>query len=185
MERTDISQKFPLESSIPNFELPNVDGRSLGSKYFEGSRCSLIVFTCNHCPYVKGSEMMLIELAKNFEKDGLRVLAISSNDAAQYPEDSFENMKLKSKELKLPYPYLYDESQEVARKFDAACTPECYLFDANAKLVYHGAITDRPKDASATRNDLLSVAVKQLLEGQKPNPAFSNPIGCSIKWKRI
>ncbi len=183
MQRDTRSTKFPLGSQLPSFSLPNVDGRQIGSDFFKGAKAGLVVFTCNHCPYVKGSEQMLIDIVRNFEERGLKTLSISSNDAAQYPEDSFEKMKENAQQLKFPYPYLYDESQEVARMFDAACTPECFLFDAAQRLVYQGAITDRPREGGSKRADLLSPAIEAVLQGQKPNPDFNHPIGCSIKWR--
>lgn len=184
MQRDTRSQKFPLGSKLPAFKLPNVDGREIEStQYFKSTKAALIAFTCNHCPYVKGSENLLIDIVRTFESKGLRAITISSNDAVQYPEDSFEKMAEKAKELALPYPYLYDQSQEVARLFDAACTPECFLFDQNQMLVYQGAITDRPKEKDAQRKDLLSPAIEMVLSGKKPSVEFNHPIGCSIKWK--
>lgn len=184
MQRELKSQKFELGSSLPVFELPATDGSSKGSDYLKEGKASLVAFTCNHCPYVKGSEDMLIKIVNRYMADGLRVVAISSNDAVQYPEDSFVKMKEKSVSMKLPYPYLYDESQEVAKLFDAECTPEFYLFDQDQKLVYHGTINDSPRDPSKVTKDYLSNAITSVLEGQKPEPAFINPIGCSIKWRR-
>ena len=183
MQRDTRSQKFPLGSGMPGFSLPNVDGRTLGNDFFQGAKAALVVFTCNHCPYVRGSEQMLIEIVRKFESRGLKTLSISANDAEQYPEDSFEKMKEHAQQLKLPYPYLYDESQQVARAFDAACTPECFLFDADMRLVYQGALTDRPKDLGAARQDFLSPAIEAALQGAKPRPDFNHPIGCSIKWR--
>lgn len=183
MERDTSSDKFPLGSKLPHFHLPNVDGRHIGNEYLRGAKAALVVFTCNHCPYVKGSEAELLLVAKEYEKSGLKTVAINSNDAAKYPEDSFEKMKENAKNMGLPYPYLYDESQQVARLFDAACTPECYLFDAGHTLIFHGTINDNLQNASLAKNHYLAEAVKQALEGQKPEPAFVHPIGCSIKWK--
>lgn len=183
MERSDTSSNFSIGSSMPKFSLPNVDDRTVTQEYFSGAKAALVVFSCNHCPYVIGSEEMLITIVRRFEGDGLRTVAISSNDAAKYPEDGFEQMKAKSLRMSLPYPYLYDQSQSVARAFDAACTPECYLFDATGKLVYHGTINDNPKDPSKARMDYLTPAISSVLEGQRPNPTFRHPIGCSIKWK--
>lgn len=183
MERDTRSQRFPLGSALPAFSLPNVDGRKLGDDYLLGAKAALVVFTCNHCPYVKGSEQMLIEIARRLESRGLKTVSISANDAAQYPEDSFDKMKQHAQQLKLPYPYLYDESQQVARAFDAACTPECFLFDEEMRLVYQGALTDKPKDSGAPRQDLLTPAIEAVLQGRKPNPDFHHPIGCSIKWR--
>src|SRR6185312_6595678 len=148
MQRETPSQKLPFGSPIPAFSLPNVDGSTISSDYFKGANAALIVFSCNHCPYVKGTDEMLLAAIRHFEPKGLKTVIISSNDAAQYPEDSFDNMKLKAKSFDFPCPYLYDEKQEVARAFDAACTPECYLFDGHGKLAYHGTINDNPKDPS-------------------------------------
>ena len=183
MERDARSEKFPIGSIMPDFELLNVDNSRLGSDWLKDGRAALVVFGCNHCPYVQGTEAMLIEIAKKYEKQGLRTVMINSNDAARYPEDSFAGMQKKAAALLLPYPYLHDESQSLARKFDASCTPECYLFDGSHHLVYQGAITDRPKESGTERKDLLSPAIEQVLTGKKPSPEFTHPIGCSIKWK--
>jgi peroxiredoxin len=168
---------------VPSFELVNVDGSRLGSQYLAGAKAGLVAFLCNHCPYVKGSEEMLMTIVKRFQPEGLKTLVINSNDAVKYPEDSFEKMQEKAIAHALPYPYLYDESQEVARSFDAACTPEFYLFDRDGKLAYHGTINDSPRDSSRVTKDYLSQAIEAVLEGRTPEPQFVHPLGCSIKWK--
>ncbi|WKZ57526.1 MAG: thioredoxin family protein [Bdellovibrionota bacterium] len=183
MQRESSSSKFPLGLALPTFKLPNVDGRTIGDEYLRGAKAALVVFTCNHCPYVKGSEQSLVSIVRRFEPAGLRVVAISANDATQYPEDSFEKMKEKSQSMKLPWPYLYDEQQNVAKLFDAACTPECYLFNAKGLLVYHGTINNSPKDPAAATVDYLSPAISQCLESGRCSPDYVHPIGCSIKWK--
>jgi peroxiredoxin len=183
MERETISGAFPIGSSLPSFELLNVDGKRLGSEYLAGAKARLVGFLCNHCPYVKGSEEMLISIVKKYQGEGLKTLVISSNDAVAYPEDSYEKMKEKAVAQALPYPYLYDETQQVARLFDAACTPEFYLFDRDGKLAYHGTINDSPRDPSRVTKDYLSKAIDSVLEGRTPNPQFVHPLGCSIKWK--
>ena len=183
MERETISTTFPLGSRVPSFELVSVDGERFGSQYLAGAKAGLVAFLCNHCPYVKGSEDMLISIVKRFQGDGLKTLVINSNDAVKYPEDSFEKMKEKAVSHALPYPYLYDESQDVARLFDAACTPEFYLFDRDGKLAYHGTINDSPRDPSRVTKDFLSKAIEAVLEGRTPEPQFVHPLGCSIKWK--
>lgn len=184
MERDEASSAFPLGSLIPSFKLPSTEGGEFSSDSLKGAKATLIVFTCNHCPYVQGSDALLIETVKKFHVDGLKVVAISANDSNQYPEDSFDMMKQKSEKLKLPYPYLYDESQQVARSFDAQCTPECYLFNKEGKLAYHGAINDSPRDASRVTKNFLEGAIAAVLEGSEPSPSFVHPIGCSIKWRR-
>ncbi len=183
MERETVSGSFPLGSRLPKFELLNVDGTRLGSDYLNGSKAALVAFLCNHCPYVKGSEDMLISIVKRFQADGLKTVVINSNDAGKYPEDSYEKMKEKAHALSLPYPYLHDESQSVARAFDAACTPEFYLFNRDGALAYHGTINDSPRDASKVTKDYLSKAIESVLEGRVPDPQFVHPLGCSIKWK--
>jgi peroxiredoxin len=183
MERDTISTAFPLGSKLPSFELANVDGKRIGSAYLSGAKAGLVAFLCNHCPYVKGSEEMLIAIVKKFQGDGLRTIAINSNDSVKYPDDSFEKMREKAATYALPYPYLHDESQDVARLFDAACTPEFYLFDREGALVYHGTINDSPRDPSRVTTDYLSRAIESVLEGRKPEPQFVHPLGCSIKWK--
>ena len=183
MERETSSGAFPLGSTLPSFELLNVDGKRLGTEYLKGAKAGLVAFLCNHCPYVKGSEDMLISIVKKYQADGLATVVINSNDAGKYPEDSYEKMKEKAVALSLPYPYLYDESQNVARLFDAACTPEFYLFDRHGKLAYHGTINDSPRDPSKVTKDYLSKAVESVLEGRTPEPQFVHPLGCSIKWK--
>lgn len=183
MERESISTTFPLGSALPSFDLLNVDGRRVGANYFKDAKAALVAFGCNHCPYVKGSEDMLIRVVNRFQSEGLKTVVINSNDAGKYPEDSFEKMKEKATAMSLPYPYLHDESQEVAKLFDAACTPEFYLFNQDGKLVYHGTINDSPRDASKVTKDYLSKAVEATLAGETPDPQFVHPLGCSIKWR--
>ncbi|MBX7136530.1 MAG: thioredoxin family protein [Oligoflexia bacterium] len=183
MQRDTRSTKFPIGSALPKFQLQNVDGKLLGSECLQGAKAALVVFSCNHCPYVQGTDALLLEIVKRFEPRGLKTVAISANDPVQYPEDGFAQMQTKAKTLKLPFPYLFDETQAVARAFDASCTPECYLFDGAGKLCYQGAITDRPKERDAERKDLLSPAIESTLSGKAPVPDFNHPIGCSIKWK--
>lgn len=183
MQRTESSSSLPLGSKLPAFKLKNVDGRMLDQSYLNG-RANLVGFLCNHCPYVKGSEEMLIEIVRRFEPQGLRAVTINSNDALTYPEDSFEMMQTKAREMNLPYPYLHDETQNVACLFDAACTPEFYLFDSSGTLVYHGTINDSPRDPAKVKQDYLSAAIAAILQAKQPDPAFVHPLGCSIKWKR-
>ncbi len=183
MERNAASATFGIGSKLPNFSLPSALGKHLGAEYLREGKAGLVAFVCNHCPYVKGSEEMLMRIVRRFEPHGLRAVAISSNDAAQYPEDSYEKMKEKAVQLGLPYPYLYDDSQEVAKQFDAACTPEIYLFDGAGKLAYHGAINDSPRDPSKVTKEHLTEAIEAVLAGRTPAAPFVNPLGCSIKWK--
>lgn len=183
MERTEGSAVFPVGSKLPEFTLKNVDGTSVSSLEFLGtSKALVVVFTCNHCPYVKGSEEFLIETLKRFESQGVKGLAINSNDPVKYPEDSFKKMQEKARAMQLPYPFLLDQDQVVARAFDAACTPECFLFNGQGLLVYHGAINDSHRDSSKVSQNHLGRAIEQLLAGLEVEPAYVHTIGCSIKW---
>ena len=183
MERTETSSTCGLGTKMPEFSLPATDGHSYTNSYFDGAKACLVIFTCNHCPYVKGSEKQMNTTIVEHLEAGLKVIAISSNDAEKYPDDSFEKMKEKSSELNLPYPYLYDETQAVAKSFDAACTPECYLFDGDKKLVFHGTINNSPRHPEEATENYLTKAVAQVLSGEAVEPSFVHPMGCSIKWK--
>lgn len=183
MERSNQSQILAFGSSMPSFSLPATTGIFVDKTFFADSVASLVVFSCNHCPYVKGSEPELIALVRELAPAGLRCVAISSNDATTYPDDSFELMKVKAKEMDLPYPYLYDESQSVAKAFDAACTPECYLFDSGKRLAFHGPINDSPRDPKLAQRHYLADAVRRVISGQLIEVPFVHPIGCSIKWR--
>ena len=183
MERTETSTECGIGCNMPEFSLPATDGQSYDQSYFDGAKACLVIFTCNHCPYVKGSEEQMNQTVVQHLEAGLKVLAISSNDAVKYPEDNFDKMKEKAAELKLPYPYLYDETQAVAKSFDAACTPECYLFDANKKLVFHGTINNSPRHPQEATENYLTKAIAQVIDGEAVDPAFVHPMGCSIKWK--
>ena len=180
MERENISEQLKIGDKVPSFSLVGTDGLTYSESYFTGARAVLVIFTCNHCPYVKGSEEALNSLIKNFLTQGLKVVAINANDALQYPEDSFEKMKEKT----WPYPYLYDETQSVAKAFDAACTPECYLFNSDLRLAFHGTINNSPRNPEGVTDNFLMTAITQVLETGKAQPEFAHPIGCSIKWKK-
>lgn len=183
MERESISSKLPIGSSMPAFSLKNVNGEEIDQSFFQGAAASLVVFSCNHCPYVKGSDEAMLAVFKKYAPQGLRAVAISSNDPVQYPEDDFANMQKKSLEMQLPFPYLFDETQEVARSFDAACTPECYLFDGAGKLVFHGTVNDSPRYPEKVTKHYLDDVLADVIAGKQPKYNFVHPIGCSIKWR--
>jgi peroxiredoxin len=185
MERGSISEALPIGATIPSFVLPNVDGEMVSERFFDGAAAGVVVFSCNHCPYVKGSDVAMIACAQEYQQRGVRFLAISSNDATQYPEDGFEKMKEKASSLGLPFPYLYDESQQVAKRFDAACTPELYVFDSQKRLAFHGTINNSPRFPEKVTEHHLRKALDQLLAGQAVVPNFVHPIGCSIKWRAV
>ena len=183
MQRDATSSSFPIGSTLPEFELPSVGGGMVGSQYLKGAKAAMVIFSCNHCPYVKGSEQRIIDIVRAFEPKGLRTVVINSNDALQYPEDSFEKMKEKALQWKLPYPYLYDESQQVAALFDAECTPEIYVFNSESKLAFHGTVNDNPRNREQAKVEYLTRAIEQILAGHPADPSFVHPVGCSIKWK--
>ncbi len=177
------SQMLELGTPAPPFSLPATDGQMVSLGDFKGAKALLVVFTCNHCPYAQAVEDRLIELAREFGPKGLATVFISSNDATGYPDDSFEAMKQRATDKKYPFPYLYDESQEVARAYRAACTPDPFLFDGEGRLAYRGRIDDNWKEPrKVTRRDLRE-AIEAVLAG-RPAPAEQlASMGCNIKWK--
>jgi len=183
MERTEEGDTYPLGSKMPSFSLPATDGENYGNAFFADAKAGLIVFTCNHCPYVKGSDFELFEILSRYSGQGLKALLISSNDPTQYSDDSFEQMKFKAEEFNIPFPYCFDESQDVARAFDAQCTPECFLYDAEGTYVFHGPINDSPREPAKVAHHILDLAVQDVLSGKVPDPQFNSARGCSIKWK--
>jgi len=182
------SSASELDSVAPTFTLPGVDGRTYSLDSFKGQRGLLIVFMCNHCPYVIAVHERLSRLAREFGPKGISVLGINSNDPLYKEADSFENMMKTAQEWNLAFPYVFDESQAVARAYDAVCTPDPYLYentDSGFRLRYRGRIDDSWKDASNVKEESLKGAMEALLEG-KPFDAEAIPsMGCSIKWKEL
>ena len=142
-----------------------------------------VFFSCNHCPYAKAIEGRLVELERDYRDRGFRFVVISVNDAASYPEDSFDNMKQRALDRAYAFPYLYNEDQTLARALGAVCTPDLYVYDAGRKLRYHGRLDDSPMDPAKVKRRELREAVDALLAGKSPNAAQNPSIGCSIKWK--
>jgi len=178
----DNSSALKIGDPIPNFILPSTDGRIIRSEEIENP-VLVIIFTCNHCPYAQAYEDRIVTLAKNFNQSGTQFVLINSNDAVNYQEDSFENMKLKHEELNYPFPYCYDEDQSVAKTYGALCTPHCFVFNSDRTLQYKGRVDDNWKDPEAVTEHNLHDAVLALIEGKKPLIQEANAIGCSIKWK--
>ena len=168
----------------PDFELPATDGRIHSLSDIKGERGTVIVFICNHCPYVIAVIDRIIRDAKDLADQGIGFAAICSNDATTHPADSFENMVKWADELSFPFPYLHDEDQNVAKAYDAVCTPDFFGFDASLGLQYRGRLDSsgaRPADPAATRE--LFEAMSQVAQtGQGPRDQISS-MGCSIKWK--
>ena len=180
-----LSNMLPLGTKAPHFELfDTISNTIINLETIKGEKGTVIMFICNHCPFVIHINKTLVAIAKSYQKKGIGFAAISSNDAVKYPQDGPEKMKLHADIENYPFPYLYDESQTIAKAYDAACTPDFFMFDANLKLVYRGQLDDsRPgNNVPVTGNDLRH-ALDCLIES-KMNTAIQKPsIGCSIKWK--
>jgi peroxiredoxin len=180
------SKMIPLGTQAPDFILyDTISGKTLSLKDLRSEQATVVIFTCNHCPFVKHLRSELIRLAHDYMPDGISFIAINSNDPQQYSEDSPENMKRLAKDLKFPFPYLFDGTQEVAKAYGATCTPDFFVFDYNMKCVYRGQFDEsRPtNDIPVTGKDLRA-ALDAVLEN-RPVPPNQNPsIGCDIKWKK-
>jgi peroxiredoxin len=179
------SNPFPLGTKAPAFSLPDtVSGKLVTLEDLKSDKATVVMFLCNHCPYVKHINSVLVEVAGEYSLKGVSFIAISSNDAARYPEDSPEKMTQVARENRYPFPYLYDETQEVARAYDAACTPEFYVFGSDLSLFYHGQMDDsRPSSGIPVTGRDLVHALDLILEG-KPFTGIQKPgIGCGIKWR--
>lgn len=177
------SQMVELGSPAPDFSLPSTEGTTVSLSDFDESQALVVIFMCNHCPFVQHVGPALSKLAQTYLEKGVAFVGISSTDVEQYPEDDLEHMKQEKAEKAYPFPYLYDESQDVAKAYHAACTPDIFVYDQARKLVYRGQFDDtRPKNGEATGADLAQ-ALDAVLNGlpvvsdQKPSS------GCSIKWK--
>lgn len=175
---------LPLGTKAPEFSLPDtVSGETLSLQALRGEKGTLIMFICNHCPFVKHVNPELVRLASDYMGRGISCIAISSNDVVNYPQDSPPLMKETALREGYPFPYLYDETQAVARAFRAACTPDFYLFDNDLQLVYRGQLDDsRPGNDVPISGADLRAALDALLEGTPVNPDQKPSIGCNIKW---
>lgn len=172
-----------LGALCPSFSLPSVTGGTVDSSSLQNGRPFLVMFICNHCPYVKAIEDRLLQLGQDFLKNDLRIVAICSNDPADYPEDSFENLGQRARDKNYPFPYLFDETQAVAKSFGAVCTPDFFLYDKNSRLAYRGRLDDAWKDPAKVKRQELKAALERLLAGQSAPVDQVPSMGCSIKWK--
>lgn len=184
MARTE-SNEFPLGAVAPDFTLVNtIDNNDYTLQNLKGEKGTVIMFICNHCPFVIHVNSALVKMANDYQRKGINFIAISSNDIVNYPQDAPRLMTKVAKENNYPFPYLYDDTQEVAKAYDAACTPDFYIFDAQLKSVYHGQLDDsRPGNGKpVTGLDMRNALDKLMLDNsilvkQKPS------VGCGIKWK--
>jgi peroxiredoxin len=177
------SKGMPLRTKAPDFSLPGVDGRTWSLDSFGDAKALVVVFTCNHCPYAKAAEDRLVAISRDYAEKGVRVVAINPNDDAAYPDDSFDAMVERAKAKGFDFPYLRDESQAVARAYDAACTPDVFVFGPDRGLFYNGRIDDDWKSPEKVKRQDLRLALDAVLEGK---PLAFEPVpsmGCSIKWK--
>ena len=178
-----LSTMTELGRGAPPFALPNVlDGQMITLEQFAGRKALLVMFVCRHCPYVIHVKTALIQLGRDFSSYPIGIVAISSNDAERYPEDTPERLAEMAEEL--PFPLLYDESQEIAKAYRAACTPDFFLFDAERRLVYRGQLDDsRPGNNRPLTGRDLRAAITAVLTDSPINPDQRASVGCSIKWK--
>lgn len=177
------TKTLKIGSQIPSFSLPAIDGKNYSLESFKNKMVVAVIFSCNHCPYVQAYENRIIEIQRDYKSRGVEIIAINSNDAEKYPEDSFEEMKKRAAEKNFNFLYLRDEDQSVARSFDAAHTPEIFVFNKERKLVYHGKIDDNWQDEKKVKMKYLRNALDELLEGKKVSIPETYSVGCTIKWK--
>lgn len=184
MARTPSSM-VTLGTEAPDFSLPDtVSGKTISLNDIRGSKATLVMFICNHCPFVIHVNEELVRLANDFQNKEIGFVAISSNDVINYPEDAPDLMKKTAEKLNYPFPYLYDETQEVAKAYNAACTPDFFIYDKNGQLVYRGQLDDsRPGNGIPVTGNDIRHALDCLINNQ-PVPVLQRPsIGCNIKWK--
>lgn len=173
----------PLGTSAIDFKLPGIDGKEYTLNSFAEYKALVIIFMCNHCPYVKAVIQRLIDLQREMLNNNVRLAGINCNDAVKYPDDSFESMQIISKEWQMNFPYLFDESQEIAKKYNAVCTPDIYAYGAERKLLYRGRIDDNWKNPERVTQRDLKQAINGILSGRDIPLEQIPSMGCSIKWK--
>jgi peroxiredoxin len=180
------SNMLPLGTKAPNFKLPDtVTGRLISLSDIQSKQATVIMFLCNHCPYVIHVNEEIVRIANDYSPKGVVFIGISSNDVVHYPADSPEKMRVHAQETGYNFPYLYDESQSVARAYDAACTPDFYVFDGNLQLAYRGRIdASRPNSGNPLTGADLRKAIDDILEGKTISHIQYPSAGCNIKWKK-
>ena len=179
--RADLAIGDPVP--MKDVKMTGVDGKAVTLAGVAGKQGTLVVFTCNHCPWAKMWQARVTEIGNAAGKAGIGMVAVNSNDPAEYPEDGMDGMKQRAKQLGIKFPYVVDATSDVARAFGATRTPEAFLFDASGKLVYHGTVDDSPKDASAVKDAWLKDAVNAVAAGKTVTTAETKAMGCSIKYR--
>lgn len=176
---------FTLEigQKAPDFKLPATDGKTYELSDFDSAKVLVVFFTCNHCPYVLGSDEVTRKTAEKFKSKGVVFVGINSNSEKTYKEDSFEKMIKRMKKEKFPWLYLYDKSQDVALAYGALRTPHFFVFDKDRKLVYTGRVVDNPRETDKMTVNDLDNALTELLAGKPISKPLTNPIGCNVKWE--
>ncbi len=175
--------RLNMGEKAPDFQLKGIDGRIHSLADLRGQKATVVVFSCNHCPYVRAYEDRLIQIQREYFPKGVRFLAINANDARKYPEDGFENMIQRAAEKGYNFPYLRDETQQTARAYGAERTPEIFLLDQELKLRYHGTIDDNWEHPEWVTRHYLRQALDAVLAGEAPKIQETQPVGCTIKWK--
>ncbi|HUE76007.1 MAG TPA: thioredoxin family protein [Chloroflexota bacterium] len=175
--------KLHIGDSARQFSLPGVDGKTHAYAEARGSRATVVIFTCNHCPYARAWEDRFVAIQNDYRDQGVNLIAINANDAEKYPDDNFEAMRERAQERGFTFPYLRDESQEIARAYGAERTPEVFVFDSDDVLRYHGTVDDNHEDPDAIRIPYLRSALDSILNKRRINILETTPVGCTIKWK--
>jgi peroxiredoxin len=178
-----MSFTLELGKAPPDFNLPGIDGKNYSPVSFKDAKLLVIVFSCNHCPYVINSEERMIAFYNDYKPKGVAMIAINSNETEGHPLDSFDHMITHAAEKKLPWPYVRDDSQEIAVAYGALRTPHYYVFDEQRKLRYTGRMDDNPRNPGKETTHELRDAVDALLAGKEVAVPLTNPIGCNVKWK--
>lgn len=180
------SVMIPLGTTAPSFSLQDaVSGKKMTLGELKSDIATVIAFICNHCPYVKHIQTKFVDVANHYQKRGVKFIAISSNDAKNYPQDGPEFMKKEAEKFQYPFPYLYDETQEVAKSYQAACTPDFYIFDKNLNCVYRGRFDNStPGNGQPVTGKDLTEALDNILMDKPVNPNQQHSLGCNIKWKK-
>ena len=179
-----LESKVSLQTGdiAPDFELLGIDDKQHSLTSYKDYKGLLVIFICNHCPYVKAKINAIKEIHEKF-KDRIALVGINSNDSTEYPDDSFENMKIIAQEKEIKFDYLVDDDQEIAKRYGAVCTPDPFLFDSERKLVFHGRIDNAMKPEDTATEKTMIDNIQKFLGGEKIEKDFDPSIGCSIKWK--